>query len=194
MSYSHSEFYPADDQERVFPLSQFQPGMPTQPRPPFQQPGGSIFPGQQPGGPFFQPGQPPTMPGTPGQPSQLSQAQVTSILSQHQGPAGQAPQEMLTLYSQLKSNPTMLQAFTQQRPQSLQQGVQLAQFGVITPSIGGQPGLPRFCYNRWTLVFTLRDVFLMFPVTNFFGFVIGYCYPFLRPCVIPNFQILFAFC
>lgn len=142
---------------------------------------------------------PPSQPGTfppiqSGVPPQLSQSNLTSILSQHQRPFGQPPGEMVFLYNQLKSNPVMLQMLIQQRPQSLQHAVQFAQFGLSTPRYPDVRVLPGYCYNRWSLVFTYTDVYLMWPVTNIFGFVIGYCYPYLTPCIVPDFQILFALC
>ncbi|MBW7477154.1 hypothetical protein K0T92_20775 [Paenibacillus oenotherae] len=98
------------------------------------------------------------------------------------------------VYNLLKSNPSMLQMFIQQRPQTLQQAVQFAQFGTMPQREDDERVLPGFCYNRWALVFTFSDVFLMWPVTNLFGFVIGYCFPALAPCIIPDFTIVFAFC
>ncbi|MNG25245.1 hypothetical protein D3C84_1100710 [compost metagenome] len=87
----------------------------------------------------------------------------------------------------------MLQTFIRSRPQTLQQAVQFAQFGAMGPRESEDRVLPGFCYNRWSLIFTFNNVFLMFPVANLFGFVIGHCFP-LQPCIIPDFTILFAFC
>jgi hypothetical protein len=101
---------------------------------------------------------------------------------------------MISLYQLLKGNPGMLQSLITQRPQSLQQAVHFAQLGTIGPRETDERILPGFCYNRWSLVFTYSDVFLMFPVTNLFGFVIGYCWPYFSPCLIPDYQILFALC
>ncbi|MWC27104.1 hypothetical protein [Paenibacillus sp. MMS18-CY102] len=159
------------------------------------QGGGGVFPmppmpGQGGGGimPMPMPGQ-----GGGGVPAQLSPANLPSVLAQHPRPVGQPPAEMLLIYNYLRSNPRMLQAFIQQRPQSLQQAVQFAQFGTMGPRESVDRLLPGICYNRWSLIFTFNNVYLMFPVTNLFGFVIGYCHP-LTPCIVPDFQILFAFC
>ncbi len=170
----HSQKYPTDSNPRLFQQPQIQPSFPTLPLPPFQ------------------PGTIPTPP--TGFPSQLTQANLSTILGQYQRPTGQPPGEMVFLYNLLKSNPSMLQTFIQQPPQSLQHAVQLAQFGSGAPRPSQERVLPGYCYFRWSLVFTFTDVFLMWPVTNLFGFVIGYCYPFLTPCIIPDFQILFALC
>ncbi|AJY75816.1 hypothetical protein [Paenibacillus beijingensis] len=171
----------------------FTPGFPS-PQPPVT-PG---FPFPQ---PPVSPGFPaPLPPGQPGLPSQLSPTALAGILGQYPRPVGSPPYEMIFLYNLLKSNPFLLQTFITQRPQSLQQAMLFAQTGAgagIGAGVQREPDeriLPRYCYNRWSLVFTFTDVFLMFPVTNFFGFVIGYCYPFLSPCIIPNFQIIFALC
>lgn len=183
-------------QPEIVPLDEraLQPGFPTQ-FPPFipgfpgtQPPGGPGFP-PTPGGPGF----PPTPPGFP---SQLSPGALTGILGQYPRPFSFPPRELIFLYNLLKGNPFLLQTFITQRPQTLQQAMTFAQFGAGTtaPREQDERILPFFCYNRWSLVFTFTDVFLIFPVANFFGFVIGYCYPFFQPCIIPNFQIIFALC
>ncbi|WP_274650733.1 hypothetical protein [Paenibacillus humicola] len=180
--------------ERAFPI-QGQSPLPLsgQPGPggliPFLPGGGGIPGGGLPGGGGFLPGQP------GGVPPQLAPANLPGILGQFQRPFGQPPQQMIFLFNMLQNNPGLLQSFIQQRPQSLQQAVQFAQFG--PGFVQREPEeriLPGFCYNRWSLVFTFSNVFVMFPVTNLFGFVIGYCYPFLNPCIVPDFQIVFALC
>ncbi|WP_127533278.1 hypothetical protein [Paenibacillus kobensis] len=176
-------------------------GMPGFPGLPGQ--GGGIFfpqggvPGQG-GGILPVPGGTPGQGGMPGQggggvPAQLSQANLPSVLAQFPRPVGQPPAEMLFLFNYLRGNPQMLQTFIRQRPQSLQQAVQFAQFGTMGPREDEDRVLPGFCYNRWSLIFTFNNVFLMFPVANLFGFVIGHCFP-QQPCIIPDFTILFAFC
>ncbi|XEC97286.1 hypothetical protein AB6A23_12455 [Paenibacillus tarimensis] len=144
----------------------------------------------------MQPGIPiqPGMPPQTGAPPQLSQTQLQSILSQHQRPVGQPPAQMIMLYDMLSRNPQMLQSIIQQRPQSLQHALQITQLGSGALREPEERILPGFCYYRWSLVFTFTNVYLMWPVTNLFGFVIGYCYPFFSPCIIPDFQILFALC
>ncbi|WP_216651752.1 hypothetical protein [Paenibacillus sp. NEAU-GSW1] len=169
------------------------PGIPGFPGPGF--PGGPGIPGFPgpgiPGGPGG-----PGMPGGPGGlPPQLTGTNLTNILTQHPRPVGSPPAEMITLFNMLRTNPNMLQMVITQRPQSLQQAVQFAQFGGAGPlRYSDARILPGFCYNRWTLAFTFNNVFLFFPVTNLFGFVIGYSYPFLSPIIIPDFQIIFALC
>ncbi|WP_272035613.1 hypothetical protein [Paenibacillus sp. JJ-100] len=74
------------------------------------------------------------------------------------------------------------------------QAVQFAQTGAVSPRDQEQRILPNFCYNRWSLVFTYNDVFLMWPAINLFGFVVGYFYPFQTPGILLNTQILFALC
>jgi len=163
-------------------------GVPGQGGGGFPMPGG--MPGQG-GGGFPMPG------GMPGQgggvPAQLSQANLPSVLAQYPRPVGQPPAQMLFLYNYLRGNPQMLQTFIRQRPQSLQQAVQFAQFGTMGPREDEERALPGFCYNRWSLIFTFNNVYLMFPVANLLGFVIGHCFP-LTPCLVPDFTILFAFC
>jgi hypothetical protein len=155
------------------------------------------MPGQ--GGMMNLPGQGGMMPfSVPGQgavPAQLSQANLPNVLAQYQRPVGQPPADMMFLYNTLRRNPQMLQSFIRQRPQSLQQGVQLAQTGSMGPREDEDEArlLPGFCYNRWSLIFTFNNVYLMFPVANILGFVVGWCHP-LSPCIIPDFTILFAFC
>ncbi|MCQ6560114.1 hypothetical protein [Paenibacillus mendelii] len=169
---------------RSFPLSPIQPGTIPQP--------GTMplpFPGGQQG--TFPLPSPPMQPGVP---SQLSQDNLVTILGQHPRPNFQPPADMIFLYNLLKSNPATLQNFIQQRPQSFQQAVQFAQLGSGSPRYSDERVLQGYCYNRWSLAFTFNDVFLIWPITNLFGFVIGYCYPFLNPCLIPDFQILFALC
>ncbi|MFF2479526.1 hypothetical protein [Paenibacillus sp. NPDC058071] len=168
-------------------------------------PGGPMGPGGLgfPGGPGFPCG--PTGPGGPGFPGgpigpggvppQLAPGNLTAILAQHPRPVGQPSGEMVLLYNILRNNPAMLQLVIQQRPQSLQQAIQFAQFGGTgAPRYSDSRILPGFCFNRWTIAFTFNNVYLFYPVTNQFGFVIAYCYPFLSPCIVPNFSILFALC
>ncbi|QKS47739.1 hypothetical protein HUB94_25640 (plasmid) [Paenibacillus cellulosilyticus] len=149
--------------------------------------------------PFPVPGQggpvPFSVPGQGAVPAQLSQANLPNVLAQYPRPVGQPPADMLFLFNTLRRNPQMLQTFIRQRPQTLQQGVQFAQTGAMGPRDAEDDVrlLPGFCYNRWSLIFTSNNVFLMFPVANILGFVIGWCHP-LSPCLIPNFTILFAFC
>lgn len=166
----------------------FVPGVPT-PHP--------FVPGVPTPPPFIPgvPTPPPFIPGQPGVPFQLSGSNLTAVLSQYQRPVGQPPAAMILLFNTLKSSPALLQSVIQQRPQNLQQAVQFIQFGDGgTARYSDGRILPGFCYNRWSLVFTFNDVFLMWPVANLFGFVIGYCFPFLNPCLFPDFQILFALC
>lgn len=178
----------------------FQPGLPVPGGPGPIGPGGlpPFIPGIPGGGgglPPFPPMQPGTMPPSqPGVPPQLQGTNLQNILVQHQRPGARPPQDMINLFHMLKSSPSMLQTFIQQRPQSLQQGMQLAQFGSTGPRDPNERVLPGYCYNRWTLAFTFNDVFLFFPVTNLFGFVIAYCYPSLTPCIVLDFTILFAIC
>lgn len=161
-------------------------------------PGGQgSFPPYFPGGTTG--GQPPFFPGggqgtVPGAPAQLSQGNLPTLLSAYPRPVGQPPAEMVFLYNLIKSSPGLLPLFIQQQPQNLTQAVQFAQTGVTAPRDQNQRVLPNFCYNRWSLVFTYNDVFLMWPVTNIFGFVVGYFYPFLTPGILLNTQILFALC
>ncbi|UVI27632.1 hypothetical protein [Paenibacillus spongiae] len=175
---------------RSFPFSPMQPGT-------FPQPGPMPLPGGQQG--IFPFPQTPMQPGTssPSQlavPPQLSPSNLTTILGQYPRPAAQPPADMVFLYNLLKYNPAQLQNFIQQRPQTLQQAVQFAQLGTGSPRYSDARVLQGYCYNRWSLAFTFNDVFLIFPVTNLFGFVIGYCFPTFTPCLIPNFLILFALC
>jgi len=154
---------------------------------PFPTPGGGAAPMPL---PFPPPGQ-----GGGGLPPQLSQANLPNVLAQYPRPVGQPPADMLFLYNMLRNNPQMLQSFIAQQPQTLQQGLQFAQTGTMGPRDEEDDVrvLPGFCFNRWSLIFTRSNVLLMFPVANLFGFVIGWCHP-LTPCLVPNFQILFAFC
>ncbi|MBD3922508.1 hypothetical protein H8B09_27390 [Paenibacillus sp. PR3] len=167
--------------------------------------GGSMMPAPMPGQggmdplPFPAPGtggvSPFAVPGQGAVPAQLSQANLPNVLAQYPRPVGQPPADMLFLFNTLRRNPQMLQSFITQRPQTLQQGVQFAQTGAMGPRDAEDDVrlLPGFCFNRWSLIFTRNNVLLMFPVANLFGFVIGWCHP-LTPCLVPNFQILFAFC
>lgn len=136
-----------------------------------------------------------TIPGTaPGVPAQLTQGNLPTLLSAYPRPVGQPPAEMLFLYNLIKSSPGLLPLFLQQQPQSLTQAVQFAQTGTAAPRDNEERALPYFCYNRWSLVFTYNDVYLMWPAINLFGFVVGYFYPFLTPGILSNTQILFALC
>lgn len=138
----------------------------------------------QPGGlvPPFQPG------GT------LSQANLTGILSSRPRPTGAPPVALLGIYQLLKSNPQLLRRFIQQRPQTLQHALQLAQTGSFTTRPDEERVIPGSCYFQWTLAFTFTDVYLIWPAANFFGFVVGYCAPFSTPCAVPDFQVLFSVC
>ncbi|MBT2282872.1 hypothetical protein J7E78_04890 [Paenibacillus polymyxa] len=171
------------------------PGGPTFPGIPGGQ--GSyppFFPGGGPG-PYIPGGIPGTIPGTaPGVPAQLTQGNLPTLLSAYPRPVGQPPAEMLFLYNLIKSSPGLLPLFLQQQPQSLTQAVQFAQTGAAAPRDNEERVLPNFCYNRWSLVFTYNDVYLMWPAINLFGFVVGYFYPFLTPGILSNTQILFALC
>lgn len=176
-----------------FPGGQTAPGIPGGPGPfpPFIPGGGT------PSGPFFPGGVPGAGTGSipaPGVPAQLAQGNLPSLLSAYPRPVGQPPAEMIFLYNLIKSRPGVLPLFLQQQPQSLTQAVQFAQTGVASPRDQEQRILPNFCYNRWSLVFTYNDVFLMWPVINLFGFVVGYFYPFQTPGILLNTQILFALC
>jgi hypothetical protein len=146
-------------------------------------PGGAGFPGG--GGP-----QGGGQPGTGmGQSGGLNSSTLMNTLGQYPKPVGSPPTEMVALYNQLKANPSMLQMVIQQRPNSMQQVTQLLQGFSLSREQDYRPLAP-MCYNRWSLVFTFTDVFLMWPVVNFLGFVIGYC--FWTPCMVPDFQILFC--
>ncbi|MFB9328639.1 hypothetical protein ACFFSY_22110 [Paenibacillus aurantiacus] len=152
----------------------FVPGTLTPPFPTQQQPGGLV---------------PPTQPGT------LTQANIAGLLASQPRPQGAPPAAMLGVYQLLKSNPGLLRLFIQQRPQTLQNALQLAQTGSFTPRADDDDRvITGSCYFRWTLAFTFTDVFLIWPVTNFFGFVVGYCAPFSTPCAVPDFQVLFSVC
>jgi hypothetical protein len=183
----------------------FQPALPLPGVP--GGPGGPLGPGGLPpftpgipgggggGLPPFPPMQPGTMPPSGGGvPPQLQGTNLQNVLVQHPRPGARPPQDMVNLYNMLKGNPSVLQSFIQQRPQSLAQGLQLAQFGSMGPRNPNDRALPGFCYNRWSLAFTFNDVYLFFPVTNLFGFVIAYCFPSLTPCIVLDFTILFALC
>ncbi|MFS0869470.1 hypothetical protein [Paenibacillus xylanilyticus] len=152
-----------------------------------------FFPGGSTGGqpPFFPGGGQGTVPGVP---AQLTQGNLPTVLSAYPRPVGQPPAEMVFLYNLIKSSPGLLPLFIQQQPQNLTQAVQFAQTGVAAPRDHNQRVLPNFCYNRWSLVFTYNDVYLMWPAINLFGFVVGYFYPFLTPGILLNTQILFALC
>ncbi|MFB8373849.1 hypothetical protein ACWIE6_08560 [Paenibacillus taichungensis] len=190
--------YSGYDEDRSFQLPPLFPG---------GAPGGQPVPGF-PGAPGSYPpfipgggsgGQPPYFPGgvpgtAPGVPAQLSQGNLPTLLGAYPRPVGQPPAEMVFLYNLIKSSPGLLPLFIQQQPQNLTQAVQFAQTGVATPRDPEQRVLQNFCYNRWSLVFTYNDVYLMWPSTNLFGFVIGYFYPFLTPGILLNTQILFALC
>ena len=175
------------------PGGQTPPGIPGSPGsyPPLIPGGGT------PAGPFFPggiPGQGPSPGPTPGVPAQLAQGNLPSLLSAYPRPVGQPPAEMLFLYNLIKSTPGLLPLFLQQQPQSLTQAVQFAQTGAAAPRDQEQRVLQNFCYNRWSLVFTYNDVYLMWPAINLFGFVVGYFYPFQTPGILLNTQILFALC
>lgn len=173
------------------PGGQTPPGIPGSPGsyPPF-------IPGVgTPPGPYFPGGMPGPGPGpAPGVPAQLAQGNLPSLLSAYPRPVGQPPAEMLFLYNLIKSSPGLLPLFLQQQPQSLTQAVQFAQTGMAAPRDQEQRVLPNFCYNRWSLVFTYNDVYLMWPAINLFGFVVGYFYPYQTPGILLNTQILFALC
>lgn len=124
----------------------------------------------------------------------MTQGNLPTLLSAYPRPVGQPPAEMLFLYNLIKSSPGLLPLFLQQQPQSLTQAVQFAQTGAAAPRDNEERALPNFCYNRWSLVFTYNDVYLMWPAINLFGFVVGYFYPFLTPGILSNTQILFALC
>ncbi|PZT53141.1 hypothetical protein DN757_23680 [Paenibacillus silvae] len=176
------------------PGGQTPPGIPGGPGsyPPFIPGGG----GGTPLGPYF-PGTGPVpgpVPGPGGVPAQLAQGNLPSLLSAYPRPVGQPPAEMLFLYNLIKSSPGLLPLFIQQQPQSLTQAVQFAQTGAAAPRDQEQRVLQNFCYNRWSLVFTYNDVYLMWPAVNLFGFVVGYFYPFQTPGILLNTQILFALC
>ncbi|MCM3172571.1 hypothetical protein [Paenibacillus sp. MER 99-2] len=164
------------------------PGIPGAPGglPPFIPGGGT---GGQP--PYFPGGIPGTAPGVP---AQLAQGNLPTLLSAYPRPVGQPPAEMVFLYNLIKSSPGLLPFFIQQQPQSLTQAVQFAQSGVSAPRNNEERVLNPFCYNRWSLVFTYNDVYLMWPAINLFGFVVGYFYPFQTPGILLNTQILFSLC
>ncbi|WP_148927501.1 hypothetical protein [Paenibacillus methanolicus] len=130
----------------------------------------------------------------PIQPGTLTQANLTGILASHPRPQGAPPVALLGVYQLLKSNPGLLRLFIQQRPQSLQHALQLAQTGSFTSRPDEERVIPGSCYFQWTLAFTFTDVYLIWPAANFFGFVVGYCAPFSTPCAVPDFQVLFSVC
>ncbi|MDK8190756.1 hypothetical protein QP794_11735 [Paenibacillus sp. UMB7766-LJ446] len=192
--------YSAYGEDRSYQLPPLFPGGAPGGQPVPGIPGGpGSYPPYIPGGGGGTGGQPPYFPGgvpgtTPGVPAQLSQSNLPTLLSAYPRPVGQPPSEMVFLYNLIKSSPGLLPLFIQQQPQNLTQAVQFAQTGVATPRDPEQRVLQNFCYNRWSLVFTYNDVYLMWPSTNLFGFVIGYFYPFLTPGILLNTQILFALC
>ncbi|MFZ4915615.1 hypothetical protein ACL9RM_20940 [Paenibacillus sp. S29] len=182
--------------------------VPTQPAMPIPQfPYGSSG-GHQTPGTFTVPTQPAMpIPQLPyGSSGGLNSGNMTTILGQFQRPTEQPPAQMLSLYQQLKANPTLLKKVIQMRPQNIQQALEIVQSdgssqgGVYVHSTPRSRAvedydyrpLPGFCYFKYSLIFTWTDVFLMWPVTNIFGFVVGYC--FFTPCAVPDNQIIFALC
>lgn len=130
----------------------------------------------------------------PGPVPGMTQGMLMNVLGQHPRPSNNPPIAAINIYQQLKANPNLVQTIIQQRPQSVVELTKIMQGSDIFRNDDSRDLSP-FCYFNWSLVFTFTgDIFLMYPVANFFGFVVGYCFNVgVTPCFIPNFQIVLCF-